>query len=352
MAKIGVTYEQIAAAANELTSSGKRPTLEAIRRILGTGSNSTLVKHLSVWRTTEEGTADIVEKEKIPETLVVALKSVWDQVVEQSNRRINKIEEDTQQIIATIKQELLQLQQANGLLQQQQHQLKQERDSLAQDKSALNHFLNDAKVELATVIEKLTGTENQNHEKQERIEELQRQHQQVQANLEHYRAASLAQRQEDQQRYEQRINELNYTLQSLSIETTTLKKENVELQQKLGVMTFENDSLKEQLAKLEAQHQAQATELSDTQTELVRKSQDVEYTSKQLLEMQQKYEAQSKISIDAQTKEAVLSQQILQMQSELKETHDQMLVLSHEKFTLAQEKAQIYGQLKQLESSI
>lgn len=348
MARIGVTYEQVAAAANELTSTGRRPTLEAIRRILGTGSNSTLVHHLQIWRAKEEGVQDIASKEQIPEALVVALKSVWQQVVEQSNQRVTTIETETQQTVDTMKQELLHAQQSNNLLQQQQLQLKQECDSLTLDKSSLNHLLNDVKIELASLTEKLNGSERQNNEKQERIEELQRQHQQVQANLEHYRAASLAQRQEDQQRYEQQINQLNYTVQSLNIETITLKKESVELQQKFLLMSFENDSLKDLLTKVEEQHQAQATELGNAQTGLVRKSQDVEYTSKQLLEVQQKYEAQSKILIDAQTKEAVSSQQILQLQKELKDTRDQMQVLSHEKLVLAQEKAQIYGQLKQL----
>lgn len=348
MAKIGVTYEQVAAAAHELSKSNKRPTLEAVRRILGTGSNSTLVKHLGVWRTTEEGTADIVEKEKIPEALVIALKSVWDQVIEQSNHRINKVEDESQKAIDAIKQELLQSQQANNFLQQQQHQLKQERDSLAQDKSALNHLLNDAKVELATIAEKLTSSENQNREKKDRIEELQHQHQQAQSNLEHYREASLAQRQEDQQRYEQQINQLNYTIQNINTENLELKKESVELQKKLGLIDFENNSLKDRLTKAEAQHQDQAKKLNDALADIARKSQESETLQKQLLDTLQKYEIQSKIVIDAKTQEAVSSQQVLQLQKELKEVRDQNQVLVHEKLVLTQEKAQLYGQLKQL----
>ena len=238
------------------------------------------------------------------------------------------------------------MQQANNHLQQQQLQLKQECDSLAQDKSTLNHLLNDAKIELASLTEKLNSSERQAHEKQERVAELQRQHQQVQTNLEHYREASLAQRQEDQQRYEQQINQLNYTIQSLNTESAVLKKESIDLQQKLGVMAFENDSLKVQFAKIEEQYQTQARELSSTQTILVRKAQAIEYISKELLEVQQKYEAKSKILVDAQTKEAVSSQQVLQLQKDLKEVRDQNQVLAHEKLVLAQEKAQLYGQLK------
>lgn len=77
--------------------------------------------------------------------------------------------------------------------------------------------------------------------------------------------------------------------------------------------------------------------------------QDIEYVTKQLLEVRQKYEIQSQIVIDVQTKEAVSSQQFLQLQKDLKGVRDQNQVLAHEKLVLAQEKAQLYGQLKQLE---
>lgn len=346
----GVTYQLVAAAANELTEAGRRPTLEAVRHLLGTGSNTTLVQHLRTWRTKQEGTQEIAIQEKIPEALVVALKAVWDQVVEQSNTRINAIQTDTQKTITTIKQELLQSQQANNILQQQTHQLKQERDNLALDKSSLNHLLHDAKIELSILTEKLAGSENQLQEKKERAEELHRQNQQIQANLEHYRQASLAQRQEDQQRYEQQVNQLNYTIQSLNTENSSLTKEIYELQQKLGVISFENDKLKEQFIKIETEYQQHKNELNNTKIDLARKSQEVESTKKQLFDLQEKQNSNSTVIIDLQMKEAVSDQQVSQLQKELKDVRHQNQVLGHEKLMLVQEKAQIYGQLKQLES--
>jgi chromosome segregation ATPase len=348
MAKIGITYEQVASAANQLSSQNKRPTLEAIRRILGTGSNSTLVKHLAVWRTNEEGTTQIAQKEQIPEPLVIALKSVWHQVTEQAQHQIQQIEQQTQQTISTIQHEFTQLQQTHDLLQQQNHQLKQKYASLDQEKNSLNHLLHQANLDLAALSEKSIGHQNQVHEKQERIKELHQQNQQVQANLDHYRDAALIQRQQDHQYYEQQINQLNGTIQSIQTENLAIKKENSDLKQTLSLLSFEKDSLKEKLAKIEEQYQSQTIEFSQAQTELVRKSQDVEYLSKQWLEVQQKYEAQSKILIDAQTQEAVSSQQVLQLQKDLKELRDQNQVLAYEKLVLTQEKAQIDGQFKQL----
>lgn len=59
-------------------------------------------------------------------------------------------------------------------------------------------MLSDTKVELVAITEKLAGSEKHSQEKQARIDELLRQNQQIQANLEHYRETSLAQRLEDQ----------------------------------------------------------------------------------------------------------------------------------------------------------
>lgn len=51
MAREGVTYEQIKAAAEELVSEGREPTIRAVReRLRGTGSPNTIHRHLTKWR--------------------------------------------------------------------------------------------------------------------------------------------------------------------------------------------------------------------------------------------------------------------------------------------------------------
>lgn len=50
MARPGITYEQVAAVADSLQAQGKRPTVEAIRAQLGTGSPNTIHRHLSAWK--------------------------------------------------------------------------------------------------------------------------------------------------------------------------------------------------------------------------------------------------------------------------------------------------------------
>ena len=49
MARSGITEEQVAQAADALILSGERPTIERVRATLGTGSPSTLIRHLDTW---------------------------------------------------------------------------------------------------------------------------------------------------------------------------------------------------------------------------------------------------------------------------------------------------------------
>lgn len=50
MARTGITFEQVAAAADALLGAGKQATIQAVRESLGTGSPNTVHKHLTAWR--------------------------------------------------------------------------------------------------------------------------------------------------------------------------------------------------------------------------------------------------------------------------------------------------------------
>jgi len=60
MARAGITKEQVHAAANQLVAQGVHPSINAVRDLLGTGSNGTIHKHLREW-------ADARPTQKAPE---------------------------------------------------------------------------------------------------------------------------------------------------------------------------------------------------------------------------------------------------------------------------------------------
>ncbi|HDS1780313.1 TPA: DNA-binding protein [Pseudomonas putida] len=50
MAREGISYNEVAAAADKLVGEGKAPTIKAVREHLGTGSPNTIHRHLASWR--------------------------------------------------------------------------------------------------------------------------------------------------------------------------------------------------------------------------------------------------------------------------------------------------------------
>ncbi|MBC7530734.1 MAG: DNA-binding protein [Oligoflexus sp.] len=48
--RLGISYEQVASAADAILSRAERPTLKAVREQLGTGSFGTIQKHLGQWQ--------------------------------------------------------------------------------------------------------------------------------------------------------------------------------------------------------------------------------------------------------------------------------------------------------------
>lgn len=347
MARPGVTYTEVSTAAQQLVAAGKFPTIETIRRILGTGSNSTLSAHLRMWKAQQDQTQLIATKENLPEELIAVLKGLWERVMNQSEDKIFTIKQEIQQEREQLVQEVARLQRDNAIAQQQYQHIKQERDSFTHEKYVVEQLQANAKIEIATLTEKLAGFEQQSQEKQARIDELHRQNQQVQANLEHYRTASLEQR-----RYEQQQKQLEQTILQLNQELSKTKQATMIFQQQTQQAIFENDSLKTQLNKLHMQYESLTIRLTDVNNELARKTQDQQHWKTQCDSLQNQWSKLNKSFLDLKTQHAVLSGQLEMLTVELKETREQNKVLAHEKWVLGQEKSVLFGQLKQLETQL
>jgi hypothetical protein len=143
MARPGVTYLDVSNIAQQLVAAVRTPTIEIMRIELGTGSNSTLGTHLKTWKSKQDSTQQIATKENISEELISALKGVWERVMNQSEDKIQVIQQETQQELLQLRQELQRLQKDSVVSQQQFHQTKQERDSVVHEKSAIEQLLND-----------------------------------------------------------------------------------------------------------------------------------------------------------------------------------------------------------------
>ena len=78
MARIGVTYIDIAKAAQAIKSHNQEPTVDRVREHLGTGSKSTIAPLLKRWRSENTGAAS---PEGLPKELITSVKSLYVRIL-------------------------------------------------------------------------------------------------------------------------------------------------------------------------------------------------------------------------------------------------------------------------------
>lgn len=349
MSRPGITYHDVADVAQQLIAQGKNPTIESIRALTGTGSSTTIANHLKVWKNKQEDRRFLCAKENLPEEIVLTMKGLWERVITQAEEQVMVIEQGFNQTLIELKTHNQTLQEDNHHWQQQHQHLKREKEGLVSDKLALEQIvrhLEDEKITTQGVQEKLA---QQLHDKQDRIDELSRLSQQAQANLEHYRETSREQRITEQHHHENVQSQLEQTIQQLGQELIATKQEKATFEKHSHQAMLENDVLKMQQIKLEIQSELLMTRLTEALNELAKKTQEQSDCQNQLQTLQAKQEEQAQSLIELKTQNGILLKQTETMNTDCHHLREQNQLLSHEKWTLGQEKAQLMGQLVQFE---
>ena len=147
----------------------------------------------------------------------------------------------------------------------------------------------------------------------------------------------------DQQRFEQQQKLSEQTILQINQKLIQASEEKLTLQQQSQKIIFENENLKPEVHKLNTQYELTITRLSDVQNELAKATQKLD----QFDALQIKFLEQNKILIELKTQYALSLQQLDVEKLKSKEISEQNKALASEKWILGQEKAQLYGQLKQ-----
>lgn len=77
MARSGIRYEEVRDAAEALLGRGLNPTIQRVRELLGTGSNTTISEHLKNWQQQLAEAPRIVLPPTVPEAVMTALDAFW-----------------------------------------------------------------------------------------------------------------------------------------------------------------------------------------------------------------------------------------------------------------------------------
>lgn len=352
MARPGVTYGEVMEAANLLVGQGKNPTIEQVRLVLGTGSSTTIANHLREWKKGQDESSLLAAKENIPQELMAVIKGLWDRLINQSAEKWQAIEADYQQSLEEAQQELQKYKSNNQRWQQLYNQWIIEKDQLANDKLHVEKALESLREEAALFKTKEIAFADQLQEKQSRIEELRVLHAQAQANLEHYRETMREQRLIDQQQFEQQKQVLQSELKALNDQYLFLREKESIQERQFQALQSTHDALNQVYQKEKTLFEEQAKTLADVEKQKTEYFHANQHYQKQIEQLQQALDVKTSELMHAQSQEKIVSLQLDTAKHELQDALDQKKLLGHEKWVIAQEKAQLEGQLKQLMSSI
>lgn len=98
MSRIGITFDEVASAAEFILSQGASPTIDKVRAYLGgTGSNSTISKYLNDWRNhyfhSAHSAASLSQKIATPAPLNSAMERLWQEMNAQADAKLNAMKE-------------------------------------------------------------------------------------------------------------------------------------------------------------------------------------------------------------------------------------------------------------------
>jgi len=343
MSRIGITLLDVEKAALEIQAQGKIPTIDRIRAILNTGSNTTIGEHLKTWRSKQ-----VDGKGNIPQTLLVLVTKLWEELQADANERINSLLAEHHESEKTLKQTITQLNQKNAQLEKDLHH--QQETLFAEQQAGQASIAELEKLKQSHekvfltqqgLVEKLEGSNAENV----RLHHLASQ---MQANLSHYQDAI-------QQLRAQQVIEFEKQQSSWKQEATLLKQRLTEANAQIKVLDqqiiqyeFISAQNKEQLLRLNGDHEVMQNKFNENMRSLAvvtERFNDREKTTQSqcaLIEKKDKY-------ISSMEKEnAVLFDKIVRFEKELHYANEKIASLRDEKLFLSQEKTELLCQVRQL----
>jgi len=281
MGRIGITYYDVAQAATTIMQQGQQPTIDRIRERLGTGSKTTIATHLKQWKYENEGEI-VLTRTSLPPELLSMVQGLWDGMKQTNETKMDNLstqhQTEKQQLLKTLdelKQQILLQDKELESYQQVHYELTEKQSTLQASHEKQAQQLQQMKAMLAIESAKL-------QEKEQSIKSQQHQIEQAFTNLEHFRAATQEQRQQEQLQADQQRQELQSQIKLLYVDLHQANKKLSQtaaqcqgLEQRNSFLIEEKQHLENQQAKRALESQSalrERDELSSRITKLIAKN--------------------------------------------------------------------------------
>jgi len=348
MARPGITYLEVAKAATQLVEQHKRPSIEAIRQVLGSGSNSTINNYLRQWR--ERQGQHLEAQQGLPDTLLIAVKGLYEALQADATQQIAQIKQEHQQALAELERQLHQQQHMSSALTEQNQTLVEQLTASLQEVTDLQAKLEEVKHALQNETANKMLLEARLIDKAVEADRLIEQLKHAQHNLDHYREAIRQQREEEKQRYEGQLAKVEQLLQQQQAVIATA-------QQALAAQKAQLEGLEHQRNHLEQAH-VQLQQDYQTQALLVQKQQlDYQFLQAQYDQLALDHQTANEERHTARTQVHQLEKQYEKSQGRLelleqslRKAETDITLLHANNRQLVQEKAGLLAQLKHAQS--
>jgi len=349
MARAGVTYVDIAKAAEAIKSRGQEPTVDRVREHLGTGSKSTIAPLLKRWRSDN---GDAVDTSGLPNDLVEVVKSLHERVQHMADHKIDQAQSEFKAITEELRQELREAQNTIGQLTSRQHDLEQQLNTATEEKRSLGQSLEDARV--ATAKSELQRDEAVSRvtELKATVEDLKQENRDIRDHFEHYQQRTAEDRQQEREQFRTTNQQLQGQMEGLTKKLTQAEAEISEQIQERAQHQAIIDKLRAESYALQQEMGKKSTEaetLRDNFETSIAKSEEL---NRQNDILQEKVASLTGRQSAADKEVTLLTLSLEKAEAELREAKDKIALLADENKIILQEKAVIQGQFKQLQESI
>ena len=343
MGRNGVTFHDIAETVPKLIEQRKTPSIDNIREYLGTGSKSTIAKLLREWKAQQGMRPE--DDSHLPPDLTELVKLLWDRVRQKAESQIKNERQEFETKIAETQQQYHQEHRLHKDLQHKHHALEERQHQQTEENKQLRATLIIEQQEKIKLTERVASFEAR---RQENIAENERLHQllkHAQDSLEHYQTATQQVRQEQSLLIEKQRSEYEQKLIQWQTQAQTAVNER-------SIFETQYQQLRQTHAVLEETHNTLVIQQSPLKIAHDRLQQDHEKLSQQYQEQSQQLEAKQHTIIELQVTLKTDTHKINGLEETLKKGNDKIDTLRHELQFISQEKANLEGQFKQLQTML
>lgn len=341
MSRTGINYQDVANAAAMLLGANQNPTVDGVREILGTGSKSTIARHLKDWKNNNDNNA---VANGLPAELVELVTGLWQRLESMADKKIQEYNDQADERLLSLDTELGQIINQYSDLQDKHQNLEEEFAKINDTSTTLQQDLTSERQVTARLNLQVNNLEEKlvlQNEENSRLHQLLKN---MQSNLEHYQDSVQKLQFEqslvlDKQRvnFEHTINDLRQQLLVSSNQEYNLKLRNQELEQQLS----ELELIKMQQHELEKglnDRVVQVAVLEEKYNQIVNAN----------TQLMREYDIKNKDFSDASKNITIAHARISEMEKLLQKAEDEIARARQEQTSILQAKAHLEGQIKQL----